>query len=506
MSPDLPHLSRGDVEQSLRELYRKQRKRHLFAFHGTGQEDLVEIPEHGRVRVVPVRSELDLRANMPDLGVDDERIAFLVPWRGEIPMDLAGRFALGGRVQRIGREARVRRLFGVAAADANALASPLAEYLLRPEAQASYELKGNRLTEDAMWETWLHHDWKVPVEGGLALDTLLGWAATDGRGGSFGKAMTEAVASGVRDALLTYLEARHGRVARLIVEAWEQGTGGEVLQWALIFEPLSRSEDAAVKMWMKQSVLAQFQIQDEAERLALAAALGEVGGRALRYVAQRVEDQATVRNLIRDADARVNDSTVRAALVDDGRLPSSWSLQLAALGRLLAAGAEDPTVPRVREARDRLHKLESHDMARDTAQTAALRRASKACQLMAWLATDPMTYDVPGQQPFAEAEHLAAWYAEEGGFVDWARRGARGTASDDFGRGVQAVVEKADAHRDELDRRFTRGLKAWIESGRPSGQVVPIDQAVKRVAVPFLQERASRRLLVLLLDGMAWAQ
>src|SRR5262249_28282388 len=129
-----------------------------------------------------------------------------------------------------------------------------------------------------------------------------------------------------------------------------------------------------------------------------------------------------------------------------------------------------------------------------------------AVRLCAWLADRPDQRIERGQTSYAEVVRLARWYAEEGGYVDWARRRARGSAERAFGAGVQAVVAAADRARTEVDLAFARALPEWYRSGRPANEVVPIEHAVKRIAVPFLKEREDRRLLVLLFDGMAWAQ
>src|SRR5437899_2449097 len=96
----VPELSRQEIEEQLDRLYQSERKRHLVAFFGTGAEDVVDSRHGGRFQVVPVESELDLRARMPALAEEDARIAFLVPWATEIPLDLAGRFARNGKVMR----------------------------------------------------------------------------------------------------------------------------------------------------------------------------------------------------------------------------------------------------------------------------------------------------------------------------------------------------------------------------------------------------------------------
>ncbi|MGD0680251.1 MAG: hypothetical protein ABSC94_33150 [Polyangiaceae bacterium] len=56
-----------------------------------------------------------------------------------------------------------------------------------------------------------------------------------------------------------------------------------------------------------------------------------------------------------------------------------------------------------------------------------------------------------------------------------------------------------------MARKFARGLVEWTAAGQPANQVLPIDKALERLAAKFLEEKDDRRLLVLLLDGMAWA-
>src|SRR5262245_332778 len=130
--PEAPLLSRKDIEEQLDRLYAVTRHHHLFAFHGTGSEDVVDLARGGRFQVVPVRSELELRERMPPLERTDgeqERMAFLVPFTGDVPLDLAGRFALNGRIQRIGPEARLRRMFQASEVESDVRASALGAHL-----------------------------------------------------------------------------------------------------------------------------------------------------------------------------------------------------------------------------------------------------------------------------------------------------------------------------------------------------------------------------------------
>ena len=51
-----------------------------------------------------------------------------------------------------------------------------------------------------MWAAWLRDDWGLDTDGGLALDALVGWAATDVRGPAFTKDTAEVPA--LREAVL----------------------------------------------------------------------------------------------------------------------------------------------------------------------------------------------------------------------------------------------------------------------------------------------------------------
>lgn len=500
---DVPRLEPRDLEDELRPFLEAKRARHLFAVYGTGDEQLLRFGSSADMRVVPVRSELELRSRLPPIQEEDPRVVFLVPWTNDVPLDLAGRFARDGRVIRIGREARLKRLFGVGEVDVDALKSPLAEWLLRPSNSKRYTVREGRLTHELLWAAWLREEFGVDTDGGLALDALLAWSALDGRS----RAFTEG-AGGVpelRDALLQVLERSLGPAGPLAWKAWEQGRGITLLHYAILFEALIESKDSAVRMWVKQRLRTELGVTDEAALVEVPGALGLSAGAALRYIERRT-DGANVRAIVRAAEERVEDAEIRAALVPSTRLPAALDARLSALGDELTKGASAPSVDGVAQVERLLQAVEGHALAVEGDGARHVERAWMAVRLLAWLAARPDAQLSYGTSPYDAVETVGQWYAEEGGYVDWARRAARGTAVTAFGRGVQAVVLAADGARRELDRRFARALVEWTAAGQPANQVVPIDKALERVAAKFLEEKDDRRLLVLLLDGMAWAQ
>ena len=499
-----PALSRQDVVEHLERLYRTSpaRERHLVAFFGTGQEEAANTSNAGQFRIVPVRSELELREHLPPIERDDERVAFLVPWVTDIPLDISGRFARNGRVFRIGTDARLRTLFGASEIEDGVRGSKLAAFLLATMTPGALRLPAGRVTLAAVFSEWMA-SWGVPRDE-LSLDTLLAWASSDAKGAAFASAMQAPLAEGVRDELLDHLRVRLGDAGPVVWRAWEAGRGRVVLSYALLFQTLASSAHAGVKMWIKIAPRAAMGVAQEADMPVLAVALGAAADGAIRRIERESAKEA--RLLAKDADALVEDADVREALRVDRRLPSAWRARLDTIGQALTKAATNPTVDAVTAAVEALRTLDAHVFFSDGEQTPVVKRAEMAVRLAAWLCARPDQKLEGPPTTYADVEILARWYADEGGYVDWARRFARGTATDAFGKGAEAVVEAADQAREALDRRFAGALPQWIAAQRPSKKVVPIDDAVRRIAVKFLSDNPARQLLVVLLDGMAWAQ
>jgi hypothetical protein len=495
------------LKTALQDAYGARRQHHLTAWFGTGEEQTLVV-DNTPVRVVPVRSEIELREKLPAPSAqnDELRIAFLVPFTHDIPLDLAGRFAFTGRVKRIGPEDRLRLKFGVGDIDDDVRRSPLVSWVLRPENVATtYPVGEGRLTVDALWSAWLRVDWNVDTDGGLALDALLTFAATDTRGPAFVTTMKEPAAGATRALLLKWLDKTLGPAGPVVWRAWEEGRGRRAFELAFVFEPLAKSPNGLVRGWLRAKAKDHLQIEKDTDVAVVVEAMGAAVGGAVRLLEKRMS-VPELRALARSADDLVADNEVRAELLESQRLPSAWTMRLDRLGTLLTTGLATLAVDDVGSAARALRALEGHAFFQDSDEAAKLKRAEMAVRLLAWLVARTDRRIEPGRSSYGDVEALGRWYAEEGGWVDRARRAARGIKETPFGAGVEAVVAAADEARALLDRRFAKGLVSWVDAGQPSNAVLPIQEAVKRLAVRFLDGNEHRRLLVLLMDGMAWAQ
>jgi hypothetical protein len=501
----IPQLRSEDISDEVGRYFETARDHSLIALYGAGREELLTLTGSAPVPVVPVAGELELRRRLLDFEEPDARAVFLVPFRHDLPMDLAGRFALGGRVRIIGKSARLKRLFDVRNLADDALASPLADYLLSHAGEISLRSGELLLTEARMWEVWLARGFGLDASAGLALDSLMAWAALDGRGAGFAAAMAEAPE--VDAALATFLTKTLGPAGVVVMDAWRAGKGERTLQHALLFEALRGNP--AVGLWVRVQVRNALGAGAEQDAERIVGQLGEAVSTALPLYAEAAsrDHKAPLRVLFERAEALADDDAVRAALVGSSRLPRGWRLRLDAVGTALAEGAKAPSAAVLSSVLAAKKQLEAHASYLDEEHDQEVQRAEMAVRLLAWLASDKSALE-PGtvEPPHKDVERLGRWYAEQGGFVDWARRVARGGAASELDRGVQAVVRAADVLREQYDLRFARALPAWVSASRPAHEVLPIEQVAKRVIAPFLSGHEERKLLVLLLDGMAWAQ
>ena len=496
-------LTRGDLKEALDRIFQttpegESHKRRLIAIHGTGDAGLVDTPG-GSITVIPVASELDLRARLPPHDDETSRIAFLVPWTGHLALDVAGRFIGTGRIYLVGPVTRLRRVFRAKEIDDAATASPLAKYLIAHPPRDPYPGKAGRLTVEDMWATWLTAEWDAPTADDWSVESLLAWSVTNARGPKFVERMAQDGAD-VRAAAAAFFDQRLGSAASVVWRSWELGQGRAALELAAVFDAVSESQNPAVALWtrMKARELPTVTAENAPQ---IARALGQAANGAFGRLADNNLDV-----VLAAAELRVDDDVVRGALIGSRWLPAAWADRLDALGNALKEGAATPTAGAVKRATELLGEVEHHRQFTRLKHPADIDRGEMAIRLLAFLASRTDLRTPRGLSTYADVEQLARWYSEDGGFVDLARSRARGSAQRAFGQGIQAVVAAADALRVAMDRRFAKGLVAWHDAGSPSNQVMPIGKAAEKLVAEFTKGNDDRRVLVLLMDGMGWAQ
>jgi hypothetical protein len=502
-----PLLTARDLESVLYEVA-TQEHAELVTVFGRGCGSLRIEAGGTSYAVHEVQSELELRALLPPLTAPiAQRMAFVVPWKGKLPSDIAGEFKWSGQPRVIRLRDRVARLFGAHSASAELDQSALPDYLLTHPVGPLPQVVGV-LGKRQLWEAFLSVGLGVDTGAGLALDTLLAWAARDGRGPTVLQELTERRADAVRSELLDELRRTLGPLAPVAWQAWERGEGRRLLEYGLLFDVVRGVDDSGVRVWLRMVAAPALGLPVDDRLDSIVSQLGGLSGAALRGLQRSADGAARVRAVLQGAEQLLAsvEPELRPHVTKSVWLPSAAECLLAELGGALSSLAGEPSAERFAAARAIFERLAHHRIFDDPAHKGRLERAEMALRLGAWLCAPNHDVYATSQASFADVEALGRWYTEEGGFVDWARRAGRGGASDAFGAGVQAVIARVDMLRRELDLRFARGLAAWLDAGRPAAGVLPIEIAIASLVEPFLAERDERRLLVLLMDGMAWSQ
>jgi hypothetical protein len=217
------------------------------------------------------------------------------------------------------------------------------------------------------------------------------------------------------------------------------------------------------------------------------------------------EAPAQVEAVIQAAQDLIPDTKVAAAMSGSQFLPGAFEVAKEALAEALKATVGKPTREAVGKAREALERLRQHRRADAQPHKELVSRARMAVRLLTYMLGRPdFAAEAKSGASYEEMLLLAEDYAHDGGFLDHARHAARGSGGDSLGVAVNDVVRAVDTLRDRDDEHFAAGLKAWISAGRKADRVVPADTALDRFAAQFLRGADHRRLLIVLLDGMAW--
>ncbi len=507
---NVPTLTPEDLVAELELIHRKDHRSFNTLVFARMQPPLAEVNVRThkgflRFRVETARSELEMRAALPD-GPDDPPAVVLVDWEpGQLPVDLFGRVA-AGRVNTIARARRLRAAFSHAqVASEVEQCRPLADAILREPLFSRPVPPGGLVTLDLAWRAWLVARKVFGEESEREVTLLLRFTRESAPAG-----------------LAPFL-AQHPDLQRDL-EAWLRQTIGPVAPWALRLWLDGKGSVAGALAFVLDGARDSFGAHDfvdgtlDARLNELSKSLADSARAEPRLLVLWADLANVLAAQCEDAPARL----LQLLAVADGFLPAhdaiasvlarSDYLRVAlerrkvALAEALEAAAESPgdeTRRAVIAALDALGRHKMREAVED--QRELYERARMAARLLGWLAV--RARDVAFSATESDVVVLterAEDFVRQGGFADLARRIARGSAQNALGIAIQRVVTQADAQRDRDDVEFAQKLVRWNELGRPADRVVPVEMALDSFAARFLKDDPQRRLLVLVLAGMSW--
>jgi hypothetical protein len=510
-----PLLTEADVRLEVERLFRRDHRSKLLALFGRGQPGRFEL-DGLRWEIIPTTCELMLRSKLPAPGEPSiSGSVYLVDWAEDaLPLDVSCRLA-GGRIYHVARDARLAALFGARQVDQGLASTALARLVLSGGIDGLRKITGLRLTTHDLWTRVLEARFGIP-ESALESGTLwLRWVRGSDAGPAFARACEgDDLLRAVRRELLAWLEERLGSVGVLGFRAWELGLVDRALQALLLLVAVSRHEDAYLRG------LVNGQIASIAPGLANEVRVAHAGGTAEALLEEvlSVEDEAD-RRLLEGAQQFAQGMSGGASALAEasGWLPAGHAARetavAAALTRFVdqvsaATGGDAPSAEALEAVLAAFDHLSAHRLDRAIRGSEHVEARKMAARLSAWLLARRVRPQLAEHgTPWQPAIDLARRYTEEGGFLDWARQSLRGMrgAGDALMGAVRRLYGAVDAVARADDQRFAKAYVSWVEAGKPSNEVLPIEHVTKRVVAQFLKGGEHRRLLLVLMDGMSYA-
>jgi hypothetical protein len=498
-----PHLSAEEIVVELRRIFANRRRSLMAALFGAGEACEVKC-DGNTFPVIPTRCELELRSQLPEQPRRDQPIVFLIDWAEELPLDIRGRLA-GGKLYRPSPDSRLAARFGATAAEPGLAQSVLARAVLAGNLP---ELKGSA-TSQLLRRPELF-GWAVAGLVGLQIDdpptleALLLWVVDRSADGPAWRRRCDQQWLGLRQELSEFMEAIYGPIGRLLWKIWGQGGGLRLLEVLLMVEPmlaewgrgsygegLLRGRLPELAAGYHEDLLGMISLlrDDELLERLLTAALGE--------------REEMLRQAMLSVDKLAADPALRQALAGSRWLAAGLEARKLAFATAIEKLLESPTPEALATAVAAGQEIDAHRVPGSEAERRARLYITRLAAYLVYRHTE-QTEQVTGAVSHLDAARLARDYCKNGGWVDLARYKLRGWP-DPLGDTGQTVLAAVDQLRRQDDRCFARALVAWIEAGQPANQVLPISLLSRKLVKDFLKERETRKLLVLLMDGMSWA-
>lgn len=494
--PPAPLLTEVVIGEELNRVFAREHRSSLVAIFGTGAPGNV-LAQARRFEIVPTRSELDMRAHLPETAERDARDGrvFLVDWAEKLPQDIACRLA-GGRLWRISRDNHLAAIFGARSADPRLVGTALAGVLLADLelGQRIKKISGQVLQHGDAYARFVNALADFSLEPDYPLVAFLSWCVRNEKGGAVADRMRGDAGARLGEELAGFIGGRYGALGRAGWVAWLAGQGSLFWQYALLVHALSGQ-------W-GQGTYFEGALEERLNALPfgalLLAAREELTDGIVKGVLAELKWMEHDR---RRAEQLLDRPKLRDALAPSRILPRGLDARREALAGALRAVAESPTPERLTAARRAREAVLEHDLAEPgtIAEDMGLR-------LAAFLVEDARPQPAaPATAAYQCAMDLAEWYARDGGFVDWARRVLRPIREGPYQEAIQLLLARVDERRLEKDRVFAEGLVAWLQHDQPSAQVVPIADASRKLLADFLQGHEGRKCLVVMMDGMSHA-
>ena len=358
----------------------------------------------------------------------------------------------------------------------------LSDLLLERSPAAGYPpVPGGVLDLNIAWRFCLEHVVSLP-DARSDVDALLAWTAGDGNLDRFSSLPRTA-----QDKILEKIATESGSAAVLVTRAVSAGHGADLLAIGLacgvVFAtdgPSQQLRDAAVRL---EPAFGGRRVAPEAGIM-----LAEAAGRVIA----RLDSPLALRHQAR-ASALLNSIGATEFAGLSRALTEGLEARLVVAAGELAEVAVSGSSPDLARIARLVRAAQEHERAGD--HRARLDRLQMAARLCRWLCGRRASI-----RGFGNA---AKAYAEDGGFVDWARASLRaGDSAPAVAAAYARLRDLAGIRREEENKIFAELLRDWNAGGAGGEEALPIERVLDSIVAPIATHAP---VLMLVLDGLSFA-
>ncbi len=477
----------------------------VVAIYGTGEEEEFQVGADGDTRLwrtIQVGCELQLRQALIEKSESNRGDVLLVSYSRRLPYDIRSRIA-GFDLQVIDGTRRLATLFGASGVSVDLWQSTLRHALLKDGTVYDLDLAGKPVDLRTAWLAYFKRRLRVDFDffSEPRVVAKLSQSVAD----------EQVIKRFVEDHALCdeaskFIASTCGPIAQLCFSAWLKGKAADVAAMAyLLFDLGSRRDNEVVQtklMHLAEKAAGEEQVEGFTD-----AHYTRWGNLAADLDLHLQDAQKFA--LIHQADIYCSKQFKQETLVGGCYLRATWDATVLSLAGAFEKAASNASEFGKITMRDfstcnglfQLLQQHHHKVKADH----IVQRLHMTMRLLAYLlGAKDWEKQFADQAPREPVYQLAEFYASEGGFLDWARRSARGGDGGVLNTAIDKVIALADVVRDHMDARFAKGLVSY-NADRKAGRVVPIEKSLNLFAVDFLKAHPHRKLLILLMDGMSWA-
>ncbi len=445
--------------------------------------------EFGKAHVLRADTVVQIREALLEAEAKDDRIILLTKLQqGDLGHDVVARMARS-RLFPIDHVASLCGLFKAKELDRSICEPGIAHALLEYSPRDGYPpVSAGVLDAGTAWRAVCRHVFDMG-DREPDLIALLLWATTPNGQKRFLEA-TEELQSSLRNRLFANL----GDTANTILHFIDSEAGADALALAVACQVIfGKGTDEVLDAAAAR--LEQYHRNKPISK-TIGRTLGNLASEVIVDLDRRTDDPRVAQAHLQRADELLKQFRCDQFAFRSDLTLESYEQRLARFGEQIKATVTQLTDDAIRKCEQLQEQLATHRLAKQARYAEQISRTKMAVRLVRWLKQPH-----PSSPTFSD---MAAAYAKELAFVDWARESiVRGEDVPQLSAAYQLLDTAVAERHSQFSKDFAIGLADWCSSGSTNAKIIGVENVLEKVVAKVVE--SDNRVLLIVLDGMSWA-